>query len=267
MRFMTSWARNGLLGLLVAAMLSACGGVTPGARGGPRGPHPAVGKMAPRGGSLPRPGALANAEGELVARYRAAISDAAVFRPEHQVKDLVTIDGPVHVVSWQTCDCATCAPCLSVGSQVLIHELWVTAVPQVQEACRQFPADRQVLSMQQLLGLPPVPTDPAKTFVLELAVDDPQELFRACTNPDPAASGPCTETFPDGVSADHVEWMADQMLSSWQIPDGYPWTRLGYTYNWNPDAPSIVGPSEFLIRPDSVVTVTAVVPTDQYCAP
>ncbi len=43
--------------------------------------------------------------------------------------------------------------------------------------------------------------------------------------------------------------------------DPYPWTRLGYTYDWRPDAKTIVGASEFIIRPDAMVKVISIQPT------
>jgi hypothetical protein len=47
---------------------------------------------------------------------------------------------------------------------------------------------------------------------------------------------------------------------------GYPWTRLGYTYNWNPEA-SIEGTSEFVIPEGTSVEVCGVVPATEFCAP
>ena len=43
----------------------------------------------------------------------------------------------------------------------------------------------------------------------------------------------------------------------------YPWTGLGYTYDWgNPD--SEIGLSEFVILGGSTVGVDAVIPTEEY---
>jgi len=47
------------------------------------------------------------------------------------------------------------------------------------------------------------------------------------------------------------------VLESYQVPNGYPWTRLGYTYDWNPNSPE-VGLSEYIVRGGSTVTVAAV---------
>jgi hypothetical protein len=62
-----------------------------------------------------------------------------------------------------------------------------------------------------------------------------------------------------------VRWIADTMLSHWMIPQGYPWTRLGYTYNWRPGA-SRYGASEYVVRAGSRVRVLSVAPAAEYCA-
>ncbi len=244
-----------LLPALLLAMACGSGGLT--APGGFPQPHA-------RGGPAPNPTELESA-GDLLRHYQAAIADAAVFVPKNQVSALATVDGPVTVVSWQECDCSACAPCLPGGRQTLEGELWVTLEPEVRRACQTFPKGQRVLRTQQLLGLPPMPAKSDSTYFMLLRVERPDGLFRPCTNPDPQASGPCTESFPIGVSATHVQWMADQMLTSWRWPLGYPWTRLGYTYNWNPEAPSVTGLSEFVLAGGSKVKVLAVVPTEDYC--
>ena len=35
----------------------------------------------------------------------------------------------------------------------------------------------------------------------------------------------------------------------------YPWTRLGYTYDWHSGSPSAIGPAEFIVRPSTRVIV------------
>jgi hypothetical protein len=45
---------------------------------------------------------------------------------------------------------------------------------------------------------------------------------------------------------------------------GYPWTRLGYTYDWgNPE--SEVGLSEFVVAAGSMVGIEAVSDNETYC--
>jgi hypothetical protein len=45
---------------------------------------------------------------------------------------------------------------------------------------------------------------------------------------------------------------------------GYPWARLGYTYNWNPNADE-VGVNEFVVRRGADVKASSVTTTVEYC--
>ena len=45
---------------------------------------------------------------------------------------------------------------------------------------------------------------------------------------------------------------------------GWPWTALGYTYNWHPGSPRY-GASEYLVRGGTQVVVTGVIPIAEYC--
>jgi hypothetical protein len=66
------------------------------------------------------------------------------------------------------------------------------------------------------------------------------------------------------VSPAHVRWITDQLLTRWRVPNGYPWTRLGYTCNWHPGSPRY-GASESLVRAGSVATGVAVQHVRAYC--
>ncbi|MEZ4436423.1 MAG: hypothetical protein R3F65_28825 [bacterium] len=65
------------------------------------------------------------------------------------------------------------------------------------------------------------------------------------------------------MSDEHRMWV--EALTEESYGEGYPWTRLGYTYDWDPAAGSVVGLSEFVIRPGSVVGVESVTGTGAYC--
>ena len=112
----------------------------------------------------------------------------------------------------------------------------------------------------------------------------PPAVDPAVTTEWPCAEGPsggaCGLVFAAGADAAHREWMASQMLSSWQVPNGYPadtstaggrgalgypWTRLGYTYNWHPGSPRY-GASEYLVRANTRIRVDATRPAAAYCA-
>lgn len=145
------------------------------------------------------------------------------------------------------------------------REVWVTIVPQVKKFCKRLNLDEEALSLrlEQLLGLPP---NNGKTKFAEIWIS-PKDLFRP--SPDPEINDkqaqihyPVSEDFIK-VSKDHVEWMNSLKKTSYG-DNGYPWTRLGYTYDWgNPDTK--VGASEFVIKKGAKVKINKVFTTDQYC--
>lgn len=163
----------------------------------------------------------------------------------------------------------------------LANEVWVTVVPEVRDSCDDWADDEKVARLRQLLGLQPTYT-PAWFIEMRVPADS---MFRPAANPaihtttlcDTSQNADCALQFPDGVSAAHVRWFADKMLSSWKMPNGYPasgagdwqhlgypWTRLGYTYNWHPGSPRY-GASEYVVRPGTRAVVTRVVPVADYC--
>lgn len=212
----------------------------------------------------------------LEALYNAAIFDSAIFRADRQVDDLRRVTGPAVMGSFSgcyQCDCQDCQTCswicgLQPGRQKTVSDIWVSFSDEILDFCREFSQDELILRMQQLQGLPPQLDRPPESWeFLIVEIDGPEDLFRPCADPDPTTSGPCGESFPEDASEAHQAWIAGQALFAWQIPVGYPWTRLGYTYNWNPDAPSIVGTSEFVIPAGTEIEVVDLVTALDYCAP
>lgn len=147
------------------------------------------------------------------------------------------------------------------------HDTWVTVVPEIKNF---FGATRpESLRIAQLLGLPPeaaLKGNPKEyTYMLEMWVS-PHDLFRPC--PDTEISDTACETdFPidafqmidsnktimatagpkTGVFMTYSAWFNNQTLYSY-TPDAspYPWTRLGYTYDWG--SGNHVGLSEFVLH-------------------
>lgn len=217
------------------------------------------------------------------ALYARAVASAAVYAPEHVLPLRPAVpdaQGNVRVATLTTWNYAP-------GEQALGRDIWVSVVPEVRDSCLSWDEEGPALVMhlRQLLGLRPA--DSVSHFV-EMTVPV-AALFRPTVDPTVTTEWPCPEgpsggacglVFPAGVDAAHKEWMAGQMLSAWQVPDGYPadtasgggrgtlgypWTRLGYTYNWRPGAPRY-GASEYLVRAGSQVRVDSTHPIAAYCA-
>jgi hypothetical protein len=153
------------------------------------------------------------------------------------------------------------------------YGMWVTGVPEVQTICRGFRGD-VAMQLRQLLGLPP-DADVPRVLVLKVGIGD---LFRPApddtTNtplpckPLPDASIPtdCGNAFPSTTTPAHYQWMAIETLYLHTIPNGYPWTHLGYTYNWSPGADRY-GASEYIIRANAKGVIVDNEPSVRYCAP
>lgn len=227
---------------------------------------------------------VANAEesDDLNAMYNVAIFDSAIFRASRQDANL----DPAHLdnlqatsfVSCYRCDecnqcpdhscdaCSTCsAVCRVQGKVPAPSDIWISQIPQLQAFCRELPMQDVILRLQQFLGLPPVLDQPFESWrLLDFTLLETDKLFRPCTDPDPTTTGPCTETFPASASETHRAWIAGQAFSAWQIPNGYPWTRQGYTYNWNP-ADSLVGGSEYVVPAGALVEIRGVDLVSRYC--
>lgn len=209
---------------------------------------------------------------ETMAAYNAAIYDAAVYKFSNL--------RPLRPLAFDSASRSVTVVRLTrdaytKGETTLQRDIWVTQAPEVQERCRDFTGD-VALRLRQLLGLHP--GDQFTSFVTMTVKEG--DIFRPTANPDPMTTLPCScpvtancgEAFPDGVSEAHVRWLANQMLRSYVlsesplIPKGYPWTRLGYTYDWRPGS-NKYGASEYIVRKNSKVTVTDITPYRLYCTP
>ncbi len=216
-------------------------------------------------------------EAALARLYSAAVADAAVAEPGEITRSLTALTTANKALRWRGESgqrqvlMVTWTSWTGYDSQVgrdlaLSREAWVTAVPEIQEFCRRqaLSSGIFVLRLEQLLGLP---AHNGKTRFVEFWAN-PADVFRP--SPDPEITDAEAELdFPQSanfvtVSPDHVAWFNALKATSYGA-NGYPWTRLGYTYDWgNPY--SKVGLSEFVIRKGATVGVNAVSDNATYCA-
>ena len=204
-------------------------------------------------------------------RYNFAVSDSAIYRHENLRR--------LHPLKFDPQTLTTTVVTLTnydypSGVQSLSRAVWVTAVPEVQEKCSKFSDPDLGLRLRQLIGLQP----DAKFQYFATKTVRSSDIFRPATDPTSTTEWPCSdskqatcgEVFPDWVTSDHIKWIANQMLTSYLISAehngaySYPWTRLGYTYDWKPEADRY-GASEYVVRPGSVVNVTDKKPFAAYC--
>lgn len=153
-----------------------------------------------------------------------------------------------------------------IGQPIPAPDWWVTVVPELQRFCRTHPGGRpSPLRIKQLLGLPP---DYHVTKFVEVWVS-PSDLFRP--SPDPEITDRQAELNLEHtvrtrqISCDHFEWFTTNLRKMYQTPNGpgFPWTRLGYTYDWG-NQQNHIGLSEFVVRKNASVKIHRIVPTDTY---
>lgn len=138
-------------------------------------------------------------------------------------------------------------------------DTWVTVVPEMKDwfdrnAVAQENAE---LRAKQLLGLPP---DDGSTHCAEFWVS-PDDLFR------PAPDNEITDRtagldFPAATATWYKEWFNANIIYSY-FPMRYPWTRLGYTYDWGNEE-SEIGLSEFVVMQNARIVVESVSTTLTY---
>ncbi len=139
-------------------------------------------------------------------------------------------------------------------------ETWVTAVPQLKTFYESLTAAvvDPVLRVEQILGLP---KESGNKWFAELWVN-PDDLYRPCPDSE-ITDSVCGLTFPENSTDEYIDWFNNQIIESYFQEQKYPWTRLGYTYDWG-DPANEIGLSEFIIRQGAEVLVERVENFEDY---
>jgi hypothetical protein len=157
---------------------------------------------------------------------------------------------------------------LRVSEGRLELDTWVTVVPEIQDRCASWHLSGASLDLRlrQLLGLPPAW---ASDRVSELTVSC-ADIFRPCPDPD-TTDGACEREFPPHVTDAHRAWFETQRRAAFDTTPAFPWTALGYTFDWssNDRSPAngegIIGLSEYVVRRGAHVEAVVAQPSAVYC--
>ncbi len=211
--------------------------------------------------------------------YEDAIQDALNPKPSEVVHNLTAIVPSNPDLIWKTFnDTAYVLMSSLVGDtswyagmtgkpyNTSTHYIWVTASPQLQKRCSDpaFGPNNLIARLRQLIGLTPFQEIGG---IVEFFVR-PDQLFR------PAPDNEITDTtaglqLPDKVEPWYREWFnqlrAGQYFQS-KRPEhsAYPWTQLGYTYDWG-NSKDHQGLSEFVIKAGSRVRIHRITTVEGYC--
>lgn len=236
---------------------------------------------APAAADVSSPTAKSNNE-----LYRKSIADAAVKRPSFQLK-LKPIDASQSRVKVITLTYKKGQPVkpdhpfdqtrgrqtieASSGDKgVLKYDTWVSQPSESSKACKG--AKDPVLALEQILGMPPAAGD-WELVQFEVA---PKHIFRPCASSPDITTTKCDFTLPtkfkskkekEAVEAAQAFVFA-QMWTSFNVgfpSPGYPFTGMGWTYNWNPDSKGHYGISEYVVKQGAPVQKVRVLTPQQFC--
>jgi hypothetical protein len=213
--------------------------------------------------------------------YRHSIAGAAVKRPKYQ-RHLAALEAD----SSGTVDVANFGDSRELPVQNRTFAIWVAPRTELQNAC--MGAVDPVLKLEQLLGLPPGPAPDYVVKEIEVAKDG---LFRPClgaVNDGPPPT--CTFDLPSELPADadpktlrdaydQMRFVTNQMWQSYRVDfyrnppsekdypfTGYPFTGMGWTYDWATSSRDHYGVSEFVIKGDAVIKVVNQKTPGDFCA-
>lgn len=148
------------------------------------------------------------------------------------------------------------------GKEITISygDVWVTTADEMMKFGRKNGySDDMELRMQQLLGLPP---QNGKTHFTLMWVK-PSDLYRPSADRS-IDTEKASLTFPENTDNEYIEWFNSNINSSY-YPHKYPWTRLGYTYDWA-DNGTEYGLSEYILKNGSKATVEKTYTNEEFFA-
>ena len=143
------------------------------------------------------------------------------------------------------------------------HMAWITTAPELAGFMKKNSfADQSSLHLRiaQILGMPP---DSPNDYFVEFWVY-PRNLFRPAPDPE-ITDHEAGLYFPSNITPKHREWFLKEITNKYDTSttNAFPWTRLGYTYDWaTPLHP--VGLSEFVVDTSSLVTVKGIYSAWEY---
>lgn len=208
--------------------------------------------------------------------YQSAIENAMSPAPEKVYDNLIAINRQNEKLTWRTIDgedyllvvtwkgnASYYEPYLDSGFyNTGPYEIWVTTSPELLTFFQKEEVLDTNLRLKQLLGLP---ANSTYNYFVEFWVK-PADLFRPCPDNE-ITDQKCDLCFPNSVDSVYMNWVNDNRVSRYyecELYDKYPWTQLGYTYDWNVRNLDHVGLSEFVIKEDVNIVVEAIYTTTSY---
>lgn len=129
-------------------------------------------------------------------------------------------------------------------------EVWTVSAKEMENWIHKNKSDVTdwQIRLQQVVG---VPLTSEYTHVTAMWVS-PEDVIRPAYSRD-ITSGAMPTALPQDTPEDYRDWFEGNVMWSY-FDSQYPWTRLGYTYDWAENSGEY-GLTEFLVREGAMVTI------------
>ena len=199
--------------------------------------------------------------------YAMAVKDAAIAETD-EIKPLVSLTKDDKLVTWDDkgrvllCTWHSYPDSYPAGQNVTINwgYVWTFTDKEIASYAKELEESEDAeMRLRQLIAIAP---DKKHSTVTGLWVD-PKDVIRPAYQSD-ATKGNMFTSFPEGEDVDEQfkSWFDQNILNSYYYGD-YPWTRLGYTYDWANNG-KVYGLTEFLIKPGAETEVAFTETTDEF---
>lgn len=189
--------------------------------------------------------------------YAGAVADAVDAQPD-EIYPLVTLSPDSSMTTWDDKGRVLLLTwhrdpeSYPQGEEITLQngEVWTFTDKEIRAWYQDAGEDAASIGprLEQLIGLP---LDSGYTHVSAFWVK-PQDIVRPAYCID-ATVDAMSNYFSGGIDRDYLEWFNENIQWSY-TESAYPWTRLGYTYDWSLYGGEY-GLTEFLVKPDSEVAV------------
>ena len=132
-------------------------------------------------------------------------------------------------------------------------DCWVSVPSEWSRFKQEFePLDDKAdkVRMQQLLGMP---LNDSYNVLIEFYADA-EKIFRPSKDSE-AYDSVASLNYPEGTSEDYKQWFENHKKKSYECSPAFPFTQLGYSYDWNRYSAKHIGLSEFVVPKGTLVKV------------
>ncbi|CAA7613204.1 hypothetical protein [Magnetospirillum sp. UT-4] len=143
--------------------------------------------------------------------------------------------------------------------------IWVAVSEDLRRKCVGKPSPARAL--HRILGLHPAVDPDERLYEITLPAD---KVFRPCLSGHDITTTACTRPPPAPAAAPlpsvHQVFIVRNLAAN-AVRVNYPFTGMGYTYDWSLDSPDNVGVSEFVIPAGTDITPGPPITPEAFCRP